>query len=378
MVFSIRVSVIKNAPNALKLFAVLQLVLVVAVLQLRVLVSPDMTVHDDRHVVLWYNPSIYLQNRPTALARSFDACPAAHCRLTFDLEEAARAKAVIFDGRRIAHHYRNFSRPYGQLWVWWANEPPSKYYETGEGWEEFSGEFNLTMTYHRRSDVYVPYGKLVPKSPPEPKDFAAVAENKTRSVLWVASNCHTFSWREQYVKELQKYIDVDIYGRCSPNMKPWTCGQRHYHDQCFSKLNAYKFYLAFENALCEDYITEKFFENYDYDTVMVARGGVDANYKEIIPEDVYVDANDFPNPKALATHLKSLIDDVPRYANMLEKKNVFKNMPYHLIYQSALCQLCDKISYPDMFEVSRYKSIRDTFHESQFCRHPTDLTKKYR
>ena len=52
-------------------------------------------------------------------------------------------------------------------------------------------------------------------------------------------------------KELQKYITVDIYGSCGP-LKCWG-------DQCDDTLdNDYKFYLAFENSLCYDYITEKF------------------------------------------------------------------------------------------------------------------------
>jgi len=31
---------------------------------------------------------------------------------------------------------------------------------------------------------------------------------------WFVSHCHTSSQREKYVTELQKYIDVDIFGYC--------------------------------------------------------------------------------------------------------------------------------------------------------------------
>ena len=62
--------------------------------------------------------------------------------------------------------------------------------------------------------------------------------------------------RLEYAKELSKYISVDIYGACSNKTCPRSSGR------CFDMLNnQYKFYLAFENSNCQDYITEKFFVN---------------------------------------------------------------------------------------------------------------------
>lgn len=55
-------------------------------------------------------------------------------------------------------------------------------------------------------------------------------------------------------KELQKYIPVDIYGACGTLKCAISEKQK-----CDQMLNTdYKFYLAFENSLCYDYITEKF------------------------------------------------------------------------------------------------------------------------
>lgn len=60
-----------------------------------------------------------------------------------------------------------------------------------------------------------------------------------------------------YARELGKYINVDIYGACGPHRCPRTSANR-----CFQLLDEdYKFYLAFENSNCRDYITEKFFVN---------------------------------------------------------------------------------------------------------------------
>lgn len=71
------------------------------------------------------------------------------------------------------------------------------------------------------------------------------------------SNCSARNNRLQFAHELSKYIQVDIYGACG-NLK---CS-RTTSDKCFDILDRdYKFYLAFENSNCRDYITEKFFVN---------------------------------------------------------------------------------------------------------------------
>jgi hypothetical protein len=37
---------------------------------------------------------------------------------------------------------------------------------------------------------------------------------KTKEVAWISSNCGVPSKRDEYVKELSKYIPVDISGKC--------------------------------------------------------------------------------------------------------------------------------------------------------------------
>jgi hypothetical protein len=76
-------------------------------------------------------------------------------------------------------------------------------------------------------------------------------------VAWLVSNCRESNNRQKYAHELQKYIPVDIYGKCGTMKCP-----RSKENKCLEMLDRdYKFYLAFENANCKDYITEKFLEN---------------------------------------------------------------------------------------------------------------------
>ena len=59
------------------------------------------------------------------------------------------------------------------------------------------------------------------------------------------SNCHSSSKREAYVRELRRFIPVDIYGKCGE----FKCAKEKGW-QCYQEAEAkYKFYLAFENAV---------------------------------------------------------------------------------------------------------------------------------
>ena len=118
---------------------------------------------------------------------------------------------------------------------------------------------------------------------------------------------------------LQKYIDVDIYGGCGIPCKKGKEGK------CWKELPVkYKFYLSFENSLCDDYVSEKFFKIYSLDmhVIPVTRGRTP--YKNYFPQNTFIDSADFPSPRELAEHLKSLGSDIKRYAQMLEEKDQYQ------------------------------------------------------
>jgi len=119
--------------------------------------------------------------------------------------------------------------------------------------------FNWTATYRSDSELVAPYEKWVYYDEtihrkPTTINYAA---NKTKKVAWFVSNCGAKNNRLEYAHALQKFIQVDIYGACGTKNCP-----RHSGDHCLDILSKeYKFYLAFENSNCRDYITEKFYVN---------------------------------------------------------------------------------------------------------------------
>lgn len=73
----------------------------------------------------------------------------------------------------------------------------------------------------------------------------------------------------------------------------------------------YKFFLAFENSLCEDYITEKVWD-YLGKAVLIVLGAV--NYTHYLPPHSFIDIRDFLSARALAEYLLYLDQNPEKYA----------------------------------------------------------------
>ena len=164
-----------------------------------------------------------------------------------------------------------------------------------------------------------PYGTFTQSSQPisVKKVLKRVrALRKPKMVAWVVSNCKTPSKREKYVSELQKFIPVDVFGKCGEKKCP---GKRTNSGECGALLERdYMFYLTFENSKCTDYVTEKFFAILELDIVPIVRGG--SNYSAIAPRGSYIDVNDYSSAQELAEELKRLSNDREEYLNFFRWK----------------------------------------------------------
>ena len=75
--------------------------------------------------------------------------------------------------------------------------------------------------------------------------------------------------REKYVKQMKKLVDVDVYGKCGK----LKCSRTN-ETECYLNLEKnYKFYLSFENSICEDYVTEKYFNILGMDVIPLSFSG---------------------------------------------------------------------------------------------------------
>lgn len=159
--------------------------------------------------------------------------------------------------------------------------------------------------------------------------------NRTRKIAWFVSRCDAQSKRQKLVTEMQKYMEIDIFGRCGNLSCP-----RSKSDDCYKLLDKnYKFYLSFENSYCKEYTTEKLFNILERNIVPIVYGH--NNYLEIAPPRSVIDVSDYKNVSSLMQHLKYLDENVEEYLKYYEwKKNFEVQKP------SPLCELCKKLNEP--------------------------------
>ncbi|KAK7466044.1 hypothetical protein BaRGS_00037414 [Batillaria attramentaria] len=304
---------------------------------------------------------IYSYNRPAWLGTDFSGCQFDACTFTDDLGLLPTADAVLVHVCSVGNIVPPATRPANQIWIAFGLESPVHY---GGNYRSsaFRGVFNWTMMYRVDSDVFHPYAFLVYRPNPPYKDYASIAARKSKMAAWFVSHCNTPSRRQRYVEELQRHMNVDVYGNCGTMKCP-----KDREKDCLVLLNTtYTFYLAFENSLCQDYVTEKFFKVFaDVNVIPVVRGGT--NYTKYFPAGTFVDTADFKTAKDLATYLKQLAADTVRYTAMLRQKDHYISDISHC---QRPCHLCKALH-----ENKRVKTYADLpkWVGDGMCRGPADI-----
>ncbi|GFO12051.1 glycoprotein 3-alpha-l-fucosyltransferase a [Plakobranchus ocellatus] len=233
---------------------------------------------------------------------------------------------------------------------------------------ELMGSVNWSRCIYADSTFRAHYYNIIKRDPPVDKDYNAIFNRKRHQVAWFVSHCATQSRREEYVRRMSSEIDVDIFGGCGTK----TCGDYGFEmggqrDMCLDILrNDYKFYLSFENSMCSDYVSEKFYNMYDnVDIIPVVRGG--ANYSEFVSKDTFVNAADFASPEELGRYLRRLGQDKTRYIQMLQKKDCYISVPPREKFHCTLCEALHTRGHIHSVYRDFYKWLMG------HCWEPTDL-----
>ncbi|KAM6303770.1 GDP-fucose protein O-fucosyltransferase 3 isoform 1-T2 [Podargus strigoides] len=141
-------------------------------------------------------------------------------------------------------------------------------------------------------------------------------------LVYVQSDCNPPSDRDSYVRELMCHIEVDSYGECLHNrdLPQHLRNPTAMDDGNFYKILAqYKFILAFENAICEDYITEKLWRPLKLGVVPVYFGS--PSIVDWLPSNKSVIlVSSFSHPRELAHYIKTLDTNDQEYESYLQWK----------------------------------------------------------
>ncbi|QQP36011.1 Alpha-1_3-fucosyltransferase, partial [Caligus rogercresseyi] len=227
-------------------------------------------------------------------------------------------------------------------------------HDCGFNFGRFNHVFNWTITYRRDSDLVLNYGGFEPVS--GGNDFNPARINlKRKLVFWLVNHKGSPGGRDRYVHELEKHIKVHKHGGGTGNHCPPET-RTLYGWECKAKLSKqYKFYLAFENSVCKDYATEKFYDVMKYDVVPVVYGL--ANYSALAPPHSYIDVRDFKSPKALGEYLTYLDKNDEEYLKYFKWRENYRVTDLRVAINKVLCDMCERVNHME--------ELRKTAHSAE-------------
>ncbi|XP_056394166.1 alpha-(1,3)-fucosyltransferase 7 [Hyla sarda] len=266
------------------------------------------------------------------------------CRLTDDRKMFNRSNVVVFHHRELntrGHKMPAGPRPPQQMWVLATLESPSN----TKGLWKWNNTFNWTLTYHEDSDIFAPYGQMVHNLP-----MALNDTEKTGLVSWVVSNYRHVQERVKFFKRFSLYQKVDVYGKASRRPLCPSC--------LLSTMSKYLFYLALENSVHKDYITEKLWRNaFHVGAVPIVLGPPRENYEKFIPSDSFIHVSDFPSPKHLSDFIGTITPQ--RYKEFFRWRQDYGVKLYN-DWRERFCMICAK--YPSLNKTKVYADIEGWYN----------------
>lgn len=231
------------------------------------------------------------------------------CEITYDRDRWQDADALVFHIPQLSECRFPPRKLPGQFWIGWSMESEINYPLLARR-SELASLFDFWMTYHQDSDIWCPYleTQMIDK-------FGHPVLEKTAPSPAAAFISSPFdqSGRVPLLESLMQEMPIDSYGKilrnCDAPVEASGGAKR-------AVVARYKFTIAFENPICTDYVTEKFFDPLLAGSVPVYLGA--PNVEEFAPGDhCYIDASRFDGPRALARHLMALANDDALYAELL-------------------------------------------------------------
>ncbi|XP_008322748.1 alpha-(1,3)-fucosyltransferase 7 [Cynoglossus semilaevis] len=254
------------------------------------------------------------------------------CRLVDQRSAISYADVVVFHNRELVMGHEKLPLdhvcPQHQRWAWMTLESPVN----NGNLRQFSNIFNMTMTYRRDSDVPLPYGMILPKAEAEEAQLEVVPLNKSSLICWVVSNYQSHYKRSQVYQELSSLVPVQVYGKWSKNYLR--------DSKLLPTISHCYFYLAFENSIATDYITEKLWKNaFQGGAVPVVLGARLSDYRAVAPPHSFIHVDDFTSVKDLAKYLQQLAKDEKRYREYFTWKEKWEVKRF-TDWRERLCQIC--------------------------------------
>ncbi len=286
-------------------------------------------------------------------------CAVTECETTNDRRKLGQSDVLVMHMAEppIFFDRPKYRKPH-QQWVFFMHESPLN---TPGDLAQWNGLFNRTMTYRLDSDIPMPYNAYADYKRGKPPSLDESVISQPGIVAWVSSNCNTHSERELFVIQLARYVQIDVFGSCGNMTCPNGINCMHWIGK------RYKFFLAFENSLCLDYITEKSWNALKYGMVPVVLGA--GNYRDQLPPNSFIDVRLYKSPKYLAQRMIMLSKNKMMYRQFFSWKKHF-----YLTDEAPMCKLCEYL-HQKRYDVKPkvYDHIDNWWSKNVSCMNPHDF-----
>ena len=218
-------------------------------------------------------------------------------------------------------------------------------------------ETDIFVTYHKEADVVISYGnELYPHLiSPQCQLMCALEEignmpskPATQGIMmsiFVSASCNRHN---NFIPRIMALIPSHSFGACFNNQQEANSLIRSLSKA--QHANKYPFYLAIENTILEDYVTEKFYMGFRLNnTVMVYLGAPNAQLYAPAPNS-FIHANTFASVETLVAYLHQVAADKKLFQSFLAWRPYpsasFRSLiedrswPLHDSNQSIACRAC--------------------------------------
>jgi glycoprotein 3-alpha-L-fucosyltransferase len=281
-----------------------------------------------------------------------------------------------------------------QVWILWNDEAT----KIDEKFNQISSLFNWTMSYRTNSEIYHGvYGffieqnnhEIINKEAKIREAYEMHFRKRVNAILWFVNNCKSKK-RFHLALELSKHYPVYIYTQCKLNEMTDSNNMnesefRHLkliNDKCDKgsecervNFEHFKYYLAFENKNCSDYITEKVWKSLANHMIpIVMQPGMDSFVRYEIPSKSFIHLKEFDfNAKRLAQHLRNIDAHFPLYFDYIKWTLIYFKTYYENEYTEPhrMCKMCEALnkqfSSDSMSNMNRihYNNVASFFNEQQ-------------
>ena len=281
-------------------------------------------IDEDIPIIIWWTERLFLGDGIKLLN-----CPDSVCYSTSDrtLIDDPRTRGFYFYGTDLDPEDMPLPRKPHHEWALYHEESPMNNYMLVHN--AMLRLFNHTSTFRRESDYPLSSNALIgldylTERKPVPITEKNIARKEGLApILYLQSHCNVASDRDRFVRDLMKHIDIDSLGQCLHNKdipkELQDPVETMESPELYDLISKYKFHIAYENAICKDYMTEKLFRPLHVGSVPIYKGS--NRIRDWLPNNKSaILIEDFSTTEELASFLKYLDENDDEYESYLSFK----------------------------------------------------------